>query len=248
MKAISILKPLEFSLETTGESWTQGSALKGLLIIKNQSESVQTLSDSLIALAYADIKKVHAKAQGCFKMAQTIEMKVNTINGHQTLEIPFEFALDPNTSVSDKKASFHLLYGKMEAPFHLQIPILPQPLYLEMLKLFENFFRFKIKEYKGTAKGVDYILTPPSSREFATVETLVLSFITEASGLKIDFTFNIKKIELVGTNTQVMKDTKLITKLLAPNEYMMGKTHLDQDKLLKIFEAILKEVKPRHLL
>ena len=202
-----------------------------------------------MAIAFAEIKKVHAKSQGCFKINQKIDLVHQSISNNSTMEFPFEFKLDENLTVSDKKGSFHLLYGNMENPFHLQIAIVPQPIFLELIKLFDTFFRFKLKEYKGTTKGLDFILTPPSSREYAQVESLNLSFQMLEQSLKLDFTFNLKKLDLLaatqGQANKIIKDTKIISKVLNPKDYMMGKVHLDQDKLLKIFEEILKEVKTR---
>lgn len=246
MKAISILKPLEFSIETKEETWAQGATVHGLLKIKNLEATEHQLTDYQIALGYADIKKVHAKAKGCFKISQETDLLNQSIKSNALLEFPFEFKLDPNVTVSDKKASFHLLYGKADAPFHLQISILPQPLFLEMTKLLDTFFRFKVKEYKGTPKGIDFIFIPPTSREYATVESLTLSLALQEQDLVLDFNFIIKKLDLTGLagiTNKVLKENKVITKTFTPKEYLMGKGFLDQDKLLKAFELILGEVK-----
>lgn len=248
MKAISIAKPFELSIETKDETWAQGAAVTGLLKIKNLESSDHEFIGHSVAIGHADIKKVHAKTAGCFKISQNVEVPAQKIKGKSSLEFPFEFKLDHNISVSDKKSSFHLLYGNLQSPFHMQLTILPQPLFLEIIKLFDTFFRFKVKEYKGTTKGIDYIFTPPTSREYASVESLSLSLSTKEQDLILDFTFNLKKLDLTGISNKLVKEVKTISKTLTPKEYLMGKNFLDQDKLLKSLEAVLSEVKRKELI
>ncbi len=251
MKAISILKPIEFSLETKGEAWAQGTKLEGILVLKNQEKIAVPLSDFKLGLGLADIKKVHAKTAGCFKLFDQIDLPKTTLEAGEVLQVPYTFHLDPNLPVTDKKSSFYLLYGKMDSPFHLALMITPQPLFLELIKLVDTFFRFKLKEQKGTNKGVDFIFLPPTSREFATVENMTLSCVLKEQDLVLDFTFNLKKIDMASiaagaSSNKVIKETKTISRTLAPKDYLMGKTHLDQDKLLKMFEVIFTEIKPKH--
>lgn len=250
MKGINILKPLELSLETKEENWHQGTLVHGILKIKNLESTDYKLEQYQIALGYADIKKVHAKTAGCFKIAEFINVPSEVIKGSGLFEFPFEFKLSANIAVTDKKASFHLLYGKVESPFHLQMMILPQPIFLEVIKLFDTFFRFKVKECKGTNKGVEYIITPPASKEYAFVESVNLLLTMKEQDLQLDFTFHLKKLDLTGvpgTTNKLAKEIKAVAKTLTPKEYMMGK-YLDQDKLLKAFEAILSEVKRKEII
>jgi hypothetical protein len=251
MKAISNLRKLELSLETNGENWVQGSVLSGTLKIKNSGTETESLKDFKVGLAYAEIKKVHAKASNCFKIKNSQELSKDSIEASSSFEYLFEFKFDPNITVTDKKGSYHLLYGALDNPFHLQVSVLPQPLFLEVMKLFETFFRFKLKEFKGTQRGVDFILIPPTAREFVQVDSLTVSPLLEGENLNIDFTFALKKIDLVAASTgggnKMTKETKSISKTLTPKEYLMGKTHLDQDKLLKMIESVLSEVKIKPL-
>lgn len=246
MKAINILKPLELSIETKEENWNQGATLHGIVKIKNLEAAAFELTDHQVALGYADIKKVHAKAQGCFKISEKIAIPNTTLSANGLFEFPFEFKLDSNIPVSDKKSSFHLLYGKAETPFHLQMSVLPQPLFLEIIKLFDTFFRFKVKEFKGTPKGIEYHFIPPASKDYAFVESLTLALTMKELDLNLDFTFNLKKFDLTGVTNKITKEVKTISKTFTPKEYLMGK-YLDQDKLLKALELILSEVKRKEL-
>ena len=251
MKAFSNLRKLELSLETQGEQWNQGAKVSGVLKIKNAGTDIESLDDLKVGIAYADIKKVHAKTSGCFKVTSSINLPQSSLAANEQLECPFEFSLDSNTTVTDKKGSYHLLYGNLDQPFHLQISILPQPLFVELMKLFETFFRFKQKEYKGTKEGVDFILIPPTAREFVQVETLTLSPKVAGENLTLDYTFHLKKIDLVAASTgggnKMTKEAKTMSQNLTPKDYRMGKTHIDQDKLLKLIESVLTEVKIKPL-
>jgi hypothetical protein len=251
MKAISNLRKLEFSLETQGENWVQGSTVSGILKLKNSGQESESLKDFKVGLAYAEIKKVHAKANNCFKVKDSQELSKDLIEANSTVEFPFKFNLDSNITVTDKKGSYHLLYGMLDNPFHLQISVLPHPLFLEVMKLFETFFRFKLKEFKGTPEGVDFILIPPSAREFVQVDSVTISPMLNGENLNLEFSFALKKIDLVAASTgggnKMTKENKTISKNLSPKEFLMGKTHLDQDKLLKMIESVLSEVKIRPL-
>lgn len=246
MKGINILKPLELTLETKEENWHQGGTVHGILKIKNLEVIEYQLSDFQIALGYADIKKVHAKTPGCFKVGQKLDLTHEVIKPNSLFELPFEFKLDANIPVTDKKSSYHLLYGKADSPFHLQMTILPQPTFLEIIKLFDTFFRFKVKEYKGTTKGTEYIMAPPASKEYAFVKSIELVLASQNQDLSLDFTFQLEKLDLTGVTNKLAKETKKSSKTLTPKEYMMGK-YLDSDKLLKVFENILSEVKRKEL-
>jgi hypothetical protein len=56
MKAVFFSRPLEWSLETTGESWPQGSSVQGTLRVKNTGTDPVELSGPKVALAFADVK------------------------------------------------------------------------------------------------------------------------------------------------------------------------------------------------
>ena len=247
MKALSIRKPLEFAIETVGESWTQGSVLKSQIKIKNTGETSEALDLFGVGIGLADIKKVHNKIENCFKIQEQLALKLPPLKALDSCDFVFEFKLSPNIQVSDKKSTFFLLFGDLKNPFHLQIPITPQPLFLEIIKLLDTFFRFKVKEFKGCSKGIEYKLIPPTSRDFSSVECLNLNLMTKDENLLFDFNFDLKKLDMSGIKTKLTKENKLIQKELAPKEYLMGKTHLDQDKLLKFFESVFSEVKHKEM-
>jgi len=64
MKAAFFNKPLEWNIETTSESWQQGSEILGKVSVKNHGTDSIDLSSAGVGLAYADIKKVHARTPG----------------------------------------------------------------------------------------------------------------------------------------------------------------------------------------
>ncbi len=72
MKGLFFNKPLEWSIEVQGESWYQGSTLQGKLTVKNHGTEAMDLSDSGVGLAFADIKKIHARSENALKLEQRL--------------------------------------------------------------------------------------------------------------------------------------------------------------------------------
>ncbi len=71
MKGAFFQRPLEWSIETPDESWEQGGKVRGTLRVKNQGPENVPLKSAGAGLAYADIKKVHAKTSGILKHGKT---------------------------------------------------------------------------------------------------------------------------------------------------------------------------------
>ena len=81
MKATLFNKPLEWSIETQGESWQQGSAIKGILKVKNHGQEELPLENAGVGIAHADVKKVHARTEGILKPAVNEKLSATTIKG-----------------------------------------------------------------------------------------------------------------------------------------------------------------------
>ena len=67
MKGTFFSKPLEWNIETDKESWTQGESINGVLRLKNHGSESVDITNAGVAIAYADIKKVHARTEGAMK-------------------------------------------------------------------------------------------------------------------------------------------------------------------------------------
>lgn len=243
MKGTFFQKPLEWNIETPDESWQQGAKVRGVLRVKNHGTETLPLSTSGVGLAYADIKKVHAKTDGVLKPAPRMNFSDAELGAGETKELNFELELPANCPVSDKKATYFLTYGKEAAENHLQLNIQPRALFGKLTGLLDTFHRFKLKEFKGTKNGVEYKLIPPTSRDMANLDSLLLGLEMEGETLHMSFEFAVKKLDTSGVTNSIKKETAKIKRSLQPKEYSLGRDLINQDSLLKVFESVIGEVK-----
>ncbi len=246
MKGTFFSKPLEWSVDVRGESWAQGENVAGTLTVKNHGAEAAVLEGAGVALALGDIKKVHNRDAKAFTDSASLPFPAGTsVAAGASMELPFQFTLPANCAITDKRATYFITYGKAQREAHLQMNIVPRKLFGEVIKLFETFLRWKLKEAKSGKKGVEYKLIPPSSRDWAHVVQLVLTMRLEGENLELHGEFTVKAIDTQAVTTALTKETRDVEKTLAPREYLMGKDMPDQDKLLKALEGILSGVKSK---
>jgi hypothetical protein len=243
MKGTFFNKPIEWNIETSAESWTQGSKIEGTLRVKNHGLDAIDLKDAGVGLAHADIKKVHAKSPGALKIEVKNLFSEQSLLPGANLALPFSLEIPANAPVSDKKGSFFLTYGRNLEETHLQLNVGPRVLFAKLIGLMDTFQRFKLKDYKSVKQGVEYKLIPPTSRDMANIETLLMTFSMEQENLKLIFDFQVKKLDTSGPTNKINKENVRIEKILSPKEYSLGKDMINQDVLLKNFESVLGEVK-----
>lgn len=243
MKGTFFNKPLEWNIETHEESWQQGSVVHGILRVKNHGAEAAELEQPGVGLCYADIKKVHAKAENILKSEVQAHIPEIMIRPGETKEITFALKLPDNCPVSDKKSTYFLSYGKNLTENHLQLKIEPKALYAKLIGLLDTFQRFKLKEYKGCKQGVEYKMIPPTSRDMANLESMTLTFKMEEADLLMDFDFQVKKLDTSGVTNKINKASVKVSRRLTPKEYSLGRDMINQDQLLKVFEAVMGEVK-----
>lgn len=243
MKGTFFNKPLEWNIEVQGESWPQGSELKGMLKITNHGTESVILNSAGVALSYADIKKVHSRSQGAMKQEQSAKVDSVDLKPGSTHELAFKLPLSVNSPVTDKKASYYLSYGKDFSESHLQLKVEPKELYTKIIGLMDTFYRFKVKEYKASKKGVEFKLIPPTSRDMANIDSLGLTFSMSDETLKMDYDFQVKKLDTSSITTKVNKASVSIIKELSPKDYSLGKDMINQDRLLEAVKNVIEEVK-----
>jgi hypothetical protein len=243
MKGTFFNKPLEWSLETIKESWCQGDHITGTLRVKNCGTDSVSIEESGVALAHGEIKKVHTRSEGALKPhAQSVFPKLVLSSG-QAEEIQFDFALDPNCAITDKKASYFLSYGRGCLESHLMLKIEPKLLFGKVVGLLDTFHRFKLKELKAHKHGVEYKLIPPTSRDMANLESVNLVFSMSGENLQMDYDFQVRKLDTDSPTTKVNKVGIKVQKILLSKEYSLGKEMINQDSILKSLEAAIGEVK-----
>lgn len=246
MKGAAFLKPIEWQIDIEGESWAQGSTIKGVLRAKNTSSESTPLLGGL-QLAVAEMKKVHARDEKAFKTEAEFKWSETTLAPGAEAQLPFAFTLPENCAVTDKKASFYAVYGPTFKEANLQLNIVPRKLFLEITRLMETFQRFKAKDIKSGKGAVEFKLIPPTSRDFAHAEALHLSLSLTGDQLQMEFLFKVKTLDTQSVTTKVAKDEKLITKLLAPREYLLGRDMLNQDGVLRAIDEVLNSVRMKGL-
>lgn len=243
MKGTFFAKPLEWNIETIGESWHQGDTLKGILKIKNHGNLQIDLKDSGVGIAFADIKKVQAKTPGILKPISTEALTQETLEPGGELTQEFSFSLSNNGPVTDKKSSHYLCFGKDFSEGQLQLKVEPKVLFSKIVNLLDTFHRFKMKEYKTSKKGVEFKLIPPTSREMANIESLLLTFSMEEGNLMMKFDFQVKRLDTSSVTTKINKESVSVNRSLSPKQYSLGNDMIHQDSLLKEVELVLSEVK-----
>lgn len=243
MKGTFFNKPLEWNIETDKESWTQGEPVRGTLRVKNHGTEPVTLNDAGAALAYAEIKKVHAKTDGAMKFDVKNIFSQALLNAGESKELTFDLTLPANCAVTDKKASYYLTYGQNHAENFLMLKVEPRALFGKVIGLLDTFYRFKLKEFKAAKYGVEYKLLPPTSRDMANLESLNLGLSLDGENLRMDYEFQVRKLDTGAVTTKINKVGIKIQKILTPREYSLGRDMINQDTLLKSIEAVLNEVK-----
>lgn len=243
MKGTFFSKPLEWNIETIGESWQQGDTLKGSVKVKNHGPEAADLGDAGVGLAFAEIKKVQARADGALKPLDKASLTDSSLASGAETTIDFSFPLSANGPVTDKKSSYYLCFGKNFTEGQLQLKVEPKSLYSRIVSLLDTFHRFKLKEYKTSKKGVEFKLIPPTSREMANIESLLLTFSMDSDNLVMKFDFQVKRLDTSSVTTKINKESVSVEKKLGPKEYSLGRDMINQDQLLKSIEQVLSEVK-----
>lgn len=247
MKGTFFQKPLEWNIETTGESWQQGDVLKGTLRVKNHGTEKINLAQSGVALALADIKKVQTRAEGALKTEKSFDLATELDPGAET-SIDFTFDIGANSPVTDKKSSYYLTYGKNFVESQLQVKVEPKALYMKVVGLMDTFHRFKQKEFKAAKKGVEFKLIPPTSRDMANIESLLLTFSMNDQNLVMKYDFQVKKLDTSSVTTKINKESVTHEKHLTPKEYSLGRDMINQDQLLKSIESVISDVKMKNVM
>lgn len=241
MKATYFKDGIEWQIVTTLESWFQGSDVKGEIKVKNHGAQDSQLINPGLGLTYTDIKKVQARE--VMKPSILEALETTTLSAGQEITSQFSLKLPENCPVTDKKSSFYLSFGQNSNESHLQLNILPLELFTKVVSLFDTFFRFKVKEIKGIKTGVEYKLMPPTSRDMANVEHLLLELRLNEDVLNMIFKFSVKKLDMSGVTTKMSKENVKETLALIPKEYSLGRGMINQDQLLKSIESVLGKIK-----
>lgn len=251
MKGTIFLKPLEFSIEATGEKWRQGDKLLGSLKIKNHSAEKIEIPLLKVAVCEGHYKKIKAKdAKGWSCKSETILAEKIAINPSEEINYTFEFKLSETCSITDKNGSLYLaFFDKDEAipAGHIELVVEPKIIVKQILEIFENFLRFKVKETKSGKGAVEIKLVPPTSRELSNVDGLVLSISEVEKNLTLKYFFNFRILNIAGATMQSEKATKEVEQNFTSKQYLIYGDSINQDFIIQSVQEVLNGVKTKML-
>lgn len=252
MKAVFFNKPLELSLEVSGESWLQGESVSGELHIKNHSTAEIELGNIGVQLISGEVKKVQSKDYGKIEQVQeqffTSDDKIGS-NGQKTLS--FHFNLDTTCTISDKKSSLYLLCGNREQPENLgnlQLNVKPLKVISDFLQVFVDRFRFKIKALKSKKQFIEATLEVPSTKEFSSLQQFKLLLKEKDSNLEAKYQFKVKKLAFDNPSSLGTKEENItIEQILSPAQYQIYGKAFNQEGVSKLIDDALANIKVKSI-
>ncbi|MBY0412844.1 MAG: hypothetical protein K2Q18_01700 [Bdellovibrionales bacterium] len=251
MKATVILKPLEYNLETTGEKWRQGEKINGQIKIKNNSQDVAHLAVLKIVLSSGNYKKVKAKDKKAWERLSEVPLAENiSINPSEEKVYKWDFQLSEDCRITDKDGSLYLRFLNEDDDLpagNIEVNILPKIVINQFLEVFDNFLRFKIGTMKYSKGMVEVKLTPPASRELSHIDGLILRMSEVGGNLKLEYNFNMRVLEMMGTTMTAEKKSKQFEQTLTAKQYYVYGSP-DQDFIRNSIGSILNEIKPKMML
>lgn len=251
MKGTVFLKPLEYSIEAVGEKWHQGDKLKGSLKIKNHSAEKIELSLLKVALCEGHYKKIKAKdAKGWNAISENTIAEKLVINPSEEKDYSFEFKLAENCVITDKNGSLYLAFFDRDEKIpagHIELVIESKLIIQQILQIFENFMRFKVKEMKSVKGMVEVKLVPPASREMTSVTGLTLNISEIEKNLTLQYIFNLQTLNLAGATMQAEKTTKEITQNFTSKQYLMYGDSINQEFIIESLQEVMNMVKTKRL-
>ena len=234
MKGTSFQKPFEFKLAVEGEKWNQGDLISGVLTVKNHGTEPLSLQGTQIALAYGDLDGVREKKPDAFEVQSSVPMSVDQkLDPQAEASFPWKFQTDRNCAISDKSSSLFLLYGNGAAGItsgQLQLLVLPVTLIQDFISLMTIEYKFVVKIQKFNKGCVEIKFTPPSSKNFAAVENLFVSFKFEGEQFHVRYLFNVKKLDASAGMT-LKKIKKDISQSFGPSQYLLSNGRLNHEKV-----------------
>ncbi len=243
MKATFFFKPLEFNLNIDGETWSQGDHVKGQLNIVNHSGDSVDLSNIKVQLCFCAAKKVKVKDESGITVLESVDYA----SGDQ---VDFDFKLAQDCQITESTGSLYIICGDASDPFGgglMQLNILPKKVITDFVEVFEQFYRFKLKNFKNKKGFIEAAVVPPSSKDWTSIQKMSLQFKMVEEDMDVTFNFAVKKMSFESIETKT-KDTKLsFNHVLTPKDYSRYGS-VNQDGIQKVIDEVLEQVKLKPLL
>jgi sporulation-control protein spo0M len=251
MKSTIFFKSLEYNLEASGEKWRQGEKIKGSLKVKNHGTEGTELPFIKVSLCEGQYKKIKAKdSKGWKKISESsLADKIN-LNPNEEKTFSFEFTLPEDALITDKNGSLYLAFFDSAEPLptgHIELVIEPKIVITQILDILQSFLRFKVAQTKYTKGMIEVKLSPPSSREMSTIDSLVLCLAEVDKNLTLHYEFTIKVLDMTGGNMSAQKKTKEMEQKFNSKQYLFYGDSINQDFIIESINNVLNEVKPKFL-
>ncbi len=240
MKGLFFQKPLEFQLRVEGETWTQGSPVKGVLEVKNHGQEPASLAEARVALAYGGLKKVHEKVPGALKVLAAHPSDTQTLEGGKSASFEWSFPTDRNCPITDSSNSLFLIYGSAdvyEKMGQLQLAFKPDSIVQEFIKTLSIQFRFVQKTQKSSKGHVETKLSPPDSKAFSSLEYLFLTTRFVEDELHLNYRFQVKKVKPTPGSFEVAKEHREVDQSIPAAQYLQPSGRINFDR----FESAIRE-------
>jgi len=253
LKGTMFDRPLEYTLNVSGERWRQGDKVQGALIIKNHSNESFKLSGIKLSLAsgeYKDVRK--GNAEGLVIEKDILFLQDVIIAASDMLHTPWEFQLKDDCNITDKSGGYFLAYGaieanKVNASLELCVDVI-EPID-QFITIFENFFRFKATAKKYKKGHVEIKFSPPgASKEMSAVEALTCDMRLNDKNLEIKYNFKLKKLIAGGVDVasvKVERQNKFFEQRLSAKEYSSWGGAPNQEIIIVKIKEVLREVVPK---
>lgn len=254
MKAILVRHPLQITLETEGEAWTQGSTLKGKILYQNLASEDQMVSGDFGAIYPTLVKQVREGTLPTGAASLEVDLPESfKVPAGGELAFAYEFNLATDTPVTDKTSGLFFYFGSREGKHSsLALQIAPHQRLSEMLENIELFLRFKTKSIKAKKDKIEIKFAPPPSKEFAGVDalTILTKFVDEK--IILDFQVKVKKLDYSAASTQMapsmQKGVVKFSNTLAPSDYLIFGKAFNGEKVAAMIDQSLESVKTKSIL
>lgn len=245
MKSSLIELDMDLSLDIEGQKWNQGDIIRGCLLLKNKSKNTIDPRVFKLIFIYADIKKFKNVSDSSYKEFLSLELKEQKLVPNEEVKIPWEIKLDLNAPVACKKYAPYVLWGNLEkkTPASLMINISPHVTIEKIIELWQNFFRFSLKEYFSSKDGwLEIKFNPPIAKEYATLEGLNLKFKRIDNKLLIDARSTLKLLRADTTGMKVEKKENMFTAEWREKDYLLLPTSVNQDFVCSQIKIIIERL------
>ena len=246
MRGLFLQHPLEFRLNVTGDSFSQGAPVPCSLTVKNHGDAPATLEHLSLHLALGNLKKVKAHDNSAFEVLQSADLDRSIQVAPQgETSLPYTFVLDPNAPITDKNQSLYVLYGNTLNAAQLGQLLVTVHVHQHIRTIFDTMstvFNFINKGEVSKGGATIAKLKAPDSRRFSLVDELNLSATFTPEGLEIAFIFSVRKFDHGTSKVAVKKEKKEVRKALPSSDYLFGGGFVRQEYIDQFIESALSEV------